>query len=67
MIVVKYKFNPNTYANLLPVFNSEFTSYTKFDTTNSDGTITRTIESTSLPTRMRFGDTSSVTDMSVVV
>ena len=56
MIVVKYKFNPSTYANLLPDFNSEFTEYTKSDTTNSDGTITRTIESNSLPTRMRFGN-----------
>ena len=56
MIVAKYKFNPNTYANYLPEFNSEFTDYTKSDVNNSDGTITRTIESNSLPTLMSFGE-----------
>ena len=64
MIVAKYKFNPNTYADLLPVFNNGYTSYTKSDTTNSDGTITRTIESSTLPTSMRFGETSKVSDRS---
>ena len=59
MIVAKYKFNPNTYADLLPEFNSEFTEYTTSDVNNGDGTITRTIESDSLPTFMRFGETSS--------
>lgn len=54
MIVAKYKFNPSTYADLLPEFNSGF-SYTKSDVTNSDGTITRTINSDSLPTLMTFG------------
>ena len=58
MIVAKYKFNPNTYANLLPEFNSEFTDYTTSDVNNEDGTITRTIESESLPTSMRFGETT---------
>ena len=58
MIVAKYKFNPNTYANLLPEFNSEFTEYTTSDANNDDKTITRTIESDSLPTFMRFGETS---------
>ena len=55
MIVVKYKFNPSTYENYLPVFNSEYTDYTTSDVNNEDGTITRTIESDSLPTSMRFG------------
>ena len=63
MIVAKYKFNPNTYSDYLPVFNSGFT-YTKSDVTNSDGTITRTIESSSLPTFMRFGETTDATDRS---
>ena len=64
MIIAKYKFNPSTYADYLPEFNSGF-SYTKSDTTNSDGTITRTIESSSLPTLMRFGElSSSATDRS---
>ena len=64
MIVAKYKFNPSTYADLLPVFNNGYTSYTKSDTTNSDGTITRTIESGNLPTLMRFGETTNVSDRS---
>ena len=64
MIVAKYKFNPNTYANLLPVFNSGYTDYTTSDVSNSDGTITRTIESNTLPTFMRFGEITSVTDRS---
>ena len=55
MIVAKYKFNPSTYADLLPEFDYGY-SYTKSDTTNSDGTITRTINSDSLPTVMRFGE-----------
>ena len=58
MIVAKYKFNPNTYDNLLPKFNSEFTDYTTSDVNNDDGTITRTIESDSLPTSMQFGETT---------
>lgn len=57
MIVAKYKFNPSTYSDYLPIFNTDFTSYTKSDVNNSDGTITRTIESSSLPTLMRFGTT----------
>lgn len=62
-IVVKYRFNPKTYANLLPQFNSGYTSYTVSDVTNHDGTITRTIESSTLPTLMRFGTTAqTVTD-----
>ena len=63
MIVAKYKFNPSTYSDYLPVFNSGF-SYTKSDVNNGDGTITRTIESNSLPTLMRFGETTSATDRS---
>ena len=64
-IVVKYRFNPQTYENLLPQFNSGYTSYTVSDVTNHDGTITRTIESSTLPTLMRFGTTAqTVTDSS---
>ena len=53
-IVVKYRFNPQTYENLLPQFNSGYTSYTVSDVTNHDGTITRTIESSTLPTLMNY-------------
>ena len=65
MIVVKYKFNPNTYADLLPTFNSGYTSYTKSDVTNDDGTITRTIESNSLPTIIKFGYRDDTTNTKV--
>ena len=54
-VIAKYKFN-NTLADLLPEFNSGFTSdlYTVADEVDGDIT-TRTIESDSLPTLMRFG------------
>ena len=62
MIVAKYKFNPSTYADLLPIFNNGGTfNYTKSDVTNGDGSITRTINSDSLPTVMKFGDSSATT------
>ena len=59
-VIAKYKFNNTLEANLLPEFNSEFTSdlYTVTDEVNGDIT-SRTIESDSLPTRMRFGATES--------
>ena len=59
-VIAKYKFNNTLEANLLPEFNSEFTSdlYTVTDEVNGDIT-TRTIESDSLPTRMRFGAAES--------
>ena len=55
-VIAKYKFNNTLEANLLPEFNSEFTSdlYTITDEVEGDIT-TRTIESDSLPTLMRFG------------
>ena len=55
-VIAKYKFNNTLEANLLPEFNSEFTSdlYTVTDEVDGDVT-TRTIESDSLPTLMRFG------------
>ena len=59
-IVVKYRFNPQTYENLLPQFNNGYTGYTVSDVTNHDGTITRTIESSTLPTLMRFGTTEQI-------
>ena len=56
MIIAKYKFNSSIYSNLLPVFNSKFTAYTTSDVSNDDGTVIRTIESDTLPTKIRFGD-----------
>ena len=66
MIVAKYKFNPNTYADLLPIFNNGYTSYTKSDITNDDGSITRTINSDSLPTVMKFVDSSATSSSSLL-
>ena len=55
-VIAKYKFNNTLEANLLPEFNSEFTSDLYTVTDEVDGEVTtRTIESDSLPTRMRFG------------
>ena len=55
-VVAKYKFDSSLYTDYLPVFNSEFTGYTKTDVNNGDGTITRTIGHMTLkPTLMRFG------------
>ena len=62
-IVAKYKFDHNVYADLVPVFNAEFTTYNVTDEVAEDGSYTiRTIESDSLPTFMRFatGDSNSV-------
>ena len=55
-IIAKYKFDKTIYADLLPEFNTEFTS-DKYNTTDEEveGIITRTIESDELPTLMRFG------------
>ena len=62
-IIAKYKFNPSVYADYLPIFNDEFTGYTKTDVDNGDGTITRTISHDTLkPTFMRFGVKGAVTD-----
>ena len=60
-VIAKYKFNNTLEANLLPEFNSEFTSdlYTVTDEVNGEVT-TRTIESDSLPTLMRFGIESTI-------
>ena len=55
-VIAKYKFNNTLEANLLPEFNSEFTSDLYTVTDEVDGEVTtRTIESESLPTLMRFG------------
>ena len=58
-IIAKYKFDSSIYADLIPEFNSEFTSdlYTITDEVDSENSnyIIRTIESDSLPTLMRFG------------
>ena len=52
MLITKYKFN-NTLYNLFPEFNSEF-GFTYTDEVNGNIT-TRTIESDSSPTMIRFG------------
>ena len=44
--IITYHFDPTIDADLLPTFNSGFT-YSKSDTTNSDGTKKRTITSSS--------------------
>ena len=56
-IIAKYKFNQNTYENLLPVFNDGFT-YTFSDSIDTDGYTIRTIESDTLPTLIKFGSGS---------
>ena len=53
-IVAKYKFDGSVYADLIPEFNEEFTDYNITDEVEGN-IITRTIESDSLPTSMRFG------------
>ena len=53
-IVAKYKFDGSVYADLIPEFNAEFTNYNITDEVEGN-IITRTIESDSLPTLMRFG------------
>ena len=57
-IIAKYKFNQNIHENFLPVFNDGFT-YTITDSIDTDGFTIRTIESDSLPTLIKFGDSSS--------
>ena len=54
-IVAKYKFDGSVYADLIPEFNEEFTNYTITDEVEGN-IITRTIESDSLPTDIRFGE-----------
>lgn len=58
MIVAEYTFDPNLY-NLIPTFNSGFTSYTISDTVTAEGYTTRIISSDSLPTTMTFGNSDS--------
>lgn len=58
-IVAKYKFNQNIYENYLPEFNSEFTNYTITDSISGDGYTIRTVESDSLPQRIKFGESAS--------
>ena len=58
-VIAKYKFDQNTYADFIPVFNSEFTDYTITDSIDTDGFTIRTIESDDLPTLMRFGSLSA--------
>ena len=58
-VIAKYKFNQNVYADFIPEFNSEFTDYTITDETDIDGYTIRTIESDSLPQRIKFGETAN--------
>ena len=62
-VIAKYKFDNTLEANLLPEFNSEFTSDLYTVTDEVDGEVTtRTIESDSLPTLMMFGADTGATD-----
>ena len=56
MIIAKYIFDKSIYENFIPVFNDGYTNYTVTDT-EDENLVTRTIESNSLPTLMRFGRT----------
>lgn len=58
--IITYHFNPTIDADLLPTFNSGFT-YSKSDTTNSDGTIKRIITSSSYPTSISFSNKTGLT------
>lgn len=53
MLICKYTFN-NTLYDFIPYFNSEYESYTITDIVNGNET-TRTVESDTLPTLIRFG------------
>ena len=54
MIIAKYIFDKSIYENFIPVFNDGYSDYTISDEIN-ENLVTRTIESDSLPTLMRFG------------
>ena len=60
-IIAKYKFNQNTYADLIPTFNTDFTDYDIIDEIDTDSYTIRTIGNDSgvLPTSIQFGDKSS--------
>ena len=58
--IITYHFDPTIDADLLPTFNSGFT-YSKSDTTNSDGTKKRTITSSSYPTSINFSNKTGLT------
>ena len=58
MKIAEYKFYSST--DTLPTFNSGF-EYTHTDIDNGDGTITRTIESDSLPTKINFYNSNVIT------
>ena len=67
-IIAKYKFNSSLYSDYLPIFNDEFTGYTKTDVNNGDGTITRTISHDTLkPTYMRFGVKGAIADINKIL
>ena len=56
-IIAIYKFDQNTYENLIPEFNIDFIDYAYNDVIDTDGYTIRTIGNGSgnLPTLMRFG------------
>ena len=64
-IIAKYKFDKSIYDNLIPVFNDECTGYTINDTIEGN-IVTRTIECDTLPTLMRFGETTGQYDDSEI-
>ena len=53
-VICKYKYDSSIYADLIPTFNSGYSGYVITDEVE-ENIITRTIESSSLPTLMRFG------------
>lgn len=57
-IIVKYKFDPSIASNPKPNISGGGTQ-TIEDVTNADGTITRTIEFTSNPSRLYFGSNAN--------
>ena len=59
-IIAKYVFDRD--IDTLPTFNSSFT-YTYSDIENSDKTITRTIESNSVPTSISFANCSGLLEL----
>ena len=53
-VICKYKYDSSVYTDLIPEFNSGYSGYVITDEVE-ENIITRTIESSSLPTLMRFG------------
>ena len=61
MIVCKYKFDKSIYSNLIPIFNDGYNGYTVSDVTEGN-IVTRTIECSTLPSLIRFGNSNTSSD-----